>query len=208
MAAGVASIALKTVHNLLQEAKFLIGVRSELKALEIILKETRSIALLINANNANETIGSWLTRVRDLAYRADDTISLYAAVNVSSNRSLLHKYSCILTEGQGYSLHQIASEIKDIESKLASFNSQHLIRSISSSSAPEMTIFKFPFETEVFVGKEEEVEQLVSLVVSEEAHRVISLWGMGGIRKTSIARKVHNHPTTELLRLLRIPNQF
>ncbi|KAG6401494.1 hypothetical protein SASPL_138351 [Salvia splendens] len=206
MAAGVASIALKTVHNLLQEAKFLIGVRSELKALEIILKETRSIALLINANNANETIGSWLTRVRDLAYRADDTISLYAAVNVSSNRSLLHKYSCILTEGQGYSLHQIASEIKDIESKLASFNSQHLIRSISSSSAPEMTIFKFPFETEVFVGKEEEVEQLVSLVVSEEAHRVISLWGMGVLKdvlkQLSLLHNSSNSSITELARLL------
>lgn len=134
MVGGVTNIALKTVHDLLEEAKFLIGMRSEVKALEIILKET--IALRVNAKNANETVGSWLRRVRDLACRADDTISLY----VSSNRSLLPKYSCILTKRQGYSLHQIASKTKEIKSKMASLNSQYWIRSIKSAKADNLQI--------------------------------------------------------------------
>lgn len=47
-----------------------------------------------------------------------------------------------------------------------------------------------------FVGKEEEVEKLVSLLVGDGAKPVISLWGMGGIGKTTIAKRVYNHPTT------------
>ncbi|XP_047979544.1 putative disease resistance protein At1g50180 [Salvia hispanica] len=200
MAEGVASMALKTIHDLLlEETKFLIGVRSEVKTLDVILKEMN--ALLIAADNRErreDMVNHWLRNVRELAYRADDTISLYAAIYVSSSRSLRHKFSCILTEG--YSLHKIGSEIKEVKSEMARLNARmdqygmHRIVQGESSAHPSVSILSF--ETEVFVGKKEEVEQLVSHLVGDEANPVISLWGMGGIGKTTIAKRVYNHPTT------------
>ncbi|KAG6388764.1 hypothetical protein SASPL_150198 [Salvia splendens] len=167
MAEGVASMALKTIQDLLlEEAKFLIGVRSEVKTLDVILKEMK--ALLIAADNresSEDMVRHWLRHVRDLAYRADDTISLYPAIYVSSNRSMRHQFSCILTEG--YSLHKIGSEIKEIKSEMARLKARmdpygmHRIIQGESSAQPSVSIC--PFGTEVFVGKKEEVEQLVSI---------------------------------------------
>ena len=200
MAEGVASMALKTIHDLLlEETKFLIGVCSEVKTLDVILKETK--VLLIDADNREgmeEMVRHWLRLVRELAYRADDTVSLYATIYASSNISLLHKCSCILTEG--YSLHKICSEIKEIKKEMTSLSARMdqygIHRIIRGGSSAPISVPILPFETEVFVGKKEEVEQLISHLVGDEANPVISLWGMGGIGKTTIAKRVYNHPTT------------
>lgn len=51
-----------------------------------------------------------------------------------------------------------------------------------------------------FVGMNDELEKLVSLVVKKEnlvdgkETRVISIWGVPGLGKTTIARNVYNHP--------------
>ncbi|PIN24298.1 Apoptotic ATPase [Handroanthus impetiginosus] len=49
---------------------------------------------------------------------------------------------------------------------------------------------------EHFVGRDDDLKKLVSLVVKEEKEqdRVISIWGDKGLGKTTIARKVYNHP--------------
>ena len=203
MAEAVTSVALSTFRDLLlEEARFLIGVRREVRTLENVLKDTK--ALLIDAKRQQhdtETVRSWLKQVRDLAYRAEDAISLYATIKVSSRISLLRRCSCILKGS--FSLHQIASEVKEIKSEIARVNTsmqnyglKSIIQGESSADGSERRWQTFPFDTEVFVGKEEEVEQLVSHIVGDEEHPVISLWGMGGIGKTTIARKVYNHPST------------
>ncbi|XP_042047249.1 probable disease resistance protein RXW24L [Salvia splendens] len=202
-----------------------------------------------------------LRQIRDLAYRTNDAISLYAAIKDSSRMS-----SNFFKDG--YSVHKIGSEIKIIKSEIKiiksevenvrefieNFGIKSFIR--GQSSAPQPTYSYDIQEDEVeklvsllvgdevislsgmggigktikniktelgnmirdigidifiegqssaplptyrqdFVGREEEVEKLVSLLVDDGAEPVISLWGMGGIGKTTIARKVYSHPTTK-----------
>ena len=140
----------------------------------------------------DETTGGLLRQVRDLAYRAEDTISLYSAIKDPSRMS-----SNFFKDG--YSVHQIGSEIKKIKSQVESVS--NVIESLGiksfiqgQSSAPQPT---YSYDSQDVVGREEEVEKLVSLLVGDGAKPVISLWGMGGIGKTTIARKVYSHTTTK-----------
>lgn len=211
MERAVVSIVLSTVRDLLlEEGKFLYGVRGEVRVLQTQLTEIQSF--LDDAErrqHEDKIVRNWITQSRDLAHRAEDVILSYA-VQISSRRGQrtkqrLLRFSCILCEC--YSLHQIGSGISEIKSELErvnksiyAFGLRNIIQGESSTAnASENQRWRrlaFPsFEAEdCFVGKEEELKQLLSLVIDDDKlHRVIALWGIGGIGKTTIARKVYNH---------------
>ncbi|KAH6812819.1 hypothetical protein C2S51_021837 [Perilla frutescens var. frutescens] len=211
MERAVLSIVLSTVRDLLlEETRFLYGVRREVRVLETKLKEIQ--CLLDDAERRkhdNKISRNWITQIKDLAHRAEDVILTYA-VQVSSRRGQrlkqrLHRFSCILCEC--CSLHQIGSEISEITSELdrvtksmLSFGLRNIIEGESStmnttcSDNQRWKRLAFPVEKEdCFVGKEDELKRLLSLLTEDTQHLVIGLWGTGGIGKTTIARKVYNH---------------
>ncbi|XP_057809670.1 probable disease resistance protein At1g58602 isoform X2 [Salvia miltiorrhiza] len=180
----------------------------EVKALEKQLKEMKY--LLEDADrrrHESKTIGNWIAEIRDLVYKAEAAIEIHAA-RVSSRRrqglkKLLGKYTCILKEC--YSLHQLATEVSGIKSELARIDKDMqengIKRSIinatersTTSDNQNWTRKTFPnFEIDdCFVGKQDDVKQIISLVVDDKEHRVISVWGMGGIGKTTIVKRVYN----------------
>lgn len=48
-----------------------------------------------------------------------------------------------------------------------------------------------------FVGLEQNVKKLVDYLVKEDSSQVVSITGMGGIGKTTLAREVYNHETVQ-----------
>ncbi|XP_057775936.1 putative disease resistance protein At1g50180 [Salvia miltiorrhiza] len=210
MAEAVVSTALATLRNLLvEEAMFLYGVGDKVRELKMQLKEMK--CLLKDADrrrHGSETILNWISEIKDLVYRAEAAMERHAAYQVLARRrrglrQLIRRYSCILEEG--YSLHQLGSEISQIKSDLArvteamrAYGIKNIIDRGESSSTNDRARKSFPeFEIgECFVGMEEELMQLGNLLRQDNEERVISVWGMGGSGKTTIAKKLYNETKT------------
>ncbi|XP_057780975.1 probable disease resistance protein At1g58602 [Salvia miltiorrhiza] len=212
MAEAVVSTALETLRDLLvEEARFLYGVGDQVREFEIQLKEMK--CFLEDADrrrHESKTILNWISEIKDLVYRAEAAIERHTAYQVCSRRrrglrQLICRYSCILEEG--YSLHQLGSEISQIKSDLGrvteamrAYGIKNIIDRGESSAAGNNNRARKTFPEFVigdcFVGMKDELKQLLHLLLEDEKHRVISVWGMGGSGKTTIAKKLYNEIKT------------
>ncbi|XP_047950613.1 putative disease resistance protein At1g50180 [Salvia hispanica] len=213
MAEAVVSIALETLRDLLlEEGRFLAGVGDQVKKLERQLREMK--CLLEDADkrrHQSRTIFNWISEIKDLVFRSEAAIERHAAYQVYSRRrglrQFVRKYSCILEDC--YSLHQLGSEISQITSNLEGIrevmDGRGIIKSIStnpngeggSSGGNNMSRKSFPnLEMgDCFLGMEDELKQLVHHLGKDTEDRIISVWGMGGSGKTTIAKKLYNETT-------------
>ncbi|KAM7486240.1 hypothetical protein LguiA_002249 [Lonicera macranthoides] len=109
--------------------------------------------------------------------------------------------SCVL--GLLYFLNNLYSLTDPIDDDVSSIFGHHLIDWIqgdqgSSTIASGGQVVGAAEGEDCFVGLDEQVDLLLPHLVNEGgaggAYRFISLWGMGGLGKTAIAKAIYNHP--------------
>ncbi|KAL6292321.1 hypothetical protein ACE6H2_000463 [Prunus campanulata] len=209
MAEAVVSFVLESVRDFTtQEAKFLSGVSHQVEVAQNELQLMQGFLKDADARQGqDETVRIWVAKIRDAAYDLEDVIQTYGLKVVSKKKrglkNVLKRFACIFKEG--VHLHQIGAEIENITTKISALRSSlqsYNIKEIRDSSGGESSLqlherlrrsYSHVVERDV-VGLESNVEELVMhLLKDENCHRVVSIWGMGGLGKTTLARKVYHH---------------
>lgn len=209
MAEAIISSVVELIGNMLmEEGQFLYGVSDQVEQLQSELNRLQSFLLDAYARkNDEEIIKELIRQTQDLVYEADDVLETYAFRVASRRRggglvSILKQSFCILNDC--CIRHKVGSDIQTVKTKISELSRSFqdyglratLERESSTSSSQEQVrqlrrTYSHVVEDD-FVGLESHVEMLVEHLIGDK-YRAVSIYGMGGLGKTTLARKLYNH---------------
>ncbi|XP_059438808.1 disease resistance protein RPM1-like [Corylus avellana] len=196
------------VQLITHESKLLRGVHREVVNIRDELESIQCFLQDADKRDLQDGFKTWVNQVREAAYHIEDVIDEYVfhmaqCRNQQGFIASLHKIGRSLKKLKPR--HDIASKIQDIKisvreikerSERYGFNSSE---HGSSSSATSVTwhdprVGSLFIEEDEVVGIESTRDELVSWMVGGASKRsVLSVVGMGGIGKTTLAKKVYEN---------------
>ncbi|KAG7533414.1 P-loop containing nucleoside triphosphate hydrolase [Arabidopsis thaliana x Arabidopsis arenosa] len=208
MAEGFVSFGVEKLWDLLsRESERLQGIdeqveglKRQLRSLESLLKDADS------KKHGSERVRNFLEDVKDLVYDAEDILESYVLNKSRGKEKGIKKHArrlaCFLTDRRKVAsdIEGITKRISEVIGDMQSLGIQQVIdggRSLSLQDRQReqreirQTYAKSPEHD--LVGVEQSVEELVGHLVENDKHQVVSISGMGGIGKSTLARQVFHH---------------
>uniref|UniRef100_A0A1J3GLL3 Putative disease resistance RPP8-like protein 2 n=1 Tax=Noccaea caerulescens TaxID=107243 RepID=A0A1J3GLL3_NOCCA len=205
MAEALVSFGVEKLWELLsRESGRLQGVHEQVDELK---REMRTLQSLLKDADARKSesniVRNFLEDVKDIVDDGEDIIESFILKGLKEKgiKKRMKRLSCFLVDRRKFAsdIEGITNRISEVIARMQSFGIKIIDggRSLSLQERQRVqreTRETFPDNSEMdLVGVEESVEELVGHLVENENIHVVSISGMGGIGKTTLARQVFHH---------------
>ncbi|GAB2273979.1 hypothetical protein Dimus_008749 [Dionaea muscipula] len=193
-----------------EEVKYLYGVTDKVERLKKELEWMQCFMSDADARRHKEPlIRKWVSEIRELAYDAEDVTEKYILRVYNKDKQPFHLmwflkwFFCLARDATA--LHEIGSDIdslvhniKELRDRLQTYGVKTTCGESASTSATQVRMQELRrtyshLEEEFVIGLEDDILELSNKLVNDHHHKMVVISGMGGLGKTTLARKVYHH---------------